>query len=225
MQELQLIPIKLKPKQNSDSKLLNVFQMHHGLLYSRWLILSALFDIVLSYAGYISWYSMPCPSDNLNLLNVFCEIHTWGFIEQCLLIWGIFLPGWLFSFLVGYRFIENSKGSQSSQKNGISRFLGSISNFEHFRWLLLMYGFIIFLSVIVTELLKRIQPVPFALAMIILFMFIWTWCNNISKKLSGKEELEDSLPSTGYLLCCLFRIKVRGRRKSDKPGTTIAGMH
>lgn len=235
MQELQLIPIKSKPEQNADSELPNVFQLPHGLLYSRWLILSALFDMVLSYAGYVSWYSMPCPSDNLNFLNVFCEIHTWGFIEQCLLIWGIFLSGWLFSFLVGYLFIENSKDSHGAQKKDIGRFLGSISNFEHFRWPLLIYALIIFLSVLITGRLKGILPIPFALAMIVLFVLIWTWCNNILKKEPEQEAakpvlvqvivLEKPLYTAAYLFCCLFRIRVRGRRKSDKPGTTIAGMH
>lgn len=268
MQELQLIPMESKPGQNKRDRLPNVFRgephggIPHGLLYSRWLILAALFDIVLSEAGYLAWYFAPCPSGNLSFLGAFCQIQTWGFIQQCLPVWIVFLVSWLLSFLLGYMFIENAKDAPGKQNKYLSRFLGSISNFEHFRWLLVFYICIVSASVIVTALLKGMQPIPIALAIVVLFVLIWTSWHNFRVKLSEEPEQDmlmlsagqvqeapklseepgqepakspeepgpvfvpdESVYTAGYLLCCLLRIRVRGRGKRNKPGTTVAGMH
>src|SRR5207244_3677260 len=105
--------------------------------------LSALFDILLSCLGYIFWYFVPYPSGTPSFLSIFCEVYAWRFIEQCLPIWGIFLLGWLLSFLIGYRSIEISKGAQISRKNRISNFFRSISDFERIRWLLCIYALLV----------------------------------------------------------------------------------
>src|SRR5438270_11845549 len=87
MQEPLLIAIPPSSNQNLDNEPLSVFRLPHGILYPRWLALSALFDILLCCLGYIFWYFVPCPSDTLSFLSIFCEVYSQRFIEQCLLSW------------------------------------------------------------------------------------------------------------------------------------------
>jgi hypothetical protein len=222
MQEQMLVSLPLPTK-------LNVFRLHHGILYSRWLGLSALFAITFGCLCCICWYLVPCPP---GVLGIFCGIDTWGILEQCLLFCGILLfilvLGWLLSFLIGYRFIETPKpkSTQHSQPGRASRFFRSISDLKQLRVLLCFYALLVLSDVVYLCWQQGIQPLLCALVLIFSILAAWTVFNDafrrwIKEEKEPLEEKEHMRLSARYLFRCLVKLR---RNIPDTPGTTIAGM-
>ncbi len=194
----------------------NVFKLYHGLLYSRWFALSALFDILLAMLGYLCWHIIPRPP---GFLSPLWHISNWGFPGQCLLVAAIFMLFLLGSpvvFLISYRFFEGSTNVHRNRSRSIE--------FENLRWLLGIYAVLISVVSLYDWLLKKMQPVPFALALIFLFVTIWTGCHDIlpGEATEPLNKEQSRLLSARYLFCCLFRLRWL---VPDNPETAIEGMN
>jgi hypothetical protein len=197
----------------------NVFKLHHGILYSRWFVLSALFDLVLAILGYLSERIFPYPP---GFLRPFWHISTWNFLDQCLLVAGIlilFLLGSIVAFLFGYRFFEPPINTSVGRKRSRS------INFENLHWLLGIYAVLIFGASLYGWLLKKMQPVPFALMLIFLFITAWTACHNmiLRKATEHLNKEQRCLLSARYLFCCLFHLDsfVRPNPETILEGTKL----
>ena len=203
----------------------DILSLPRGILYARWFVLSALLDICLCAC----WYIVPCPP---GILNVFCNISAWGYTEQCLLIIGIlvvFFLGSIIAFLLGYRFFEVQQNTQHPRR-GFWGFLWALSDLEDLErlekmhWPLVIGAALIFVESSYALLQNKMQPIPFALALIFLFLMLWVFCN---KALRGRFERKGPLKheeirelSAKYLL----RLPLFTRNTSDDLTTTIVGM-
>ncbi len=206
--------------QHVDDKFPNVFRLQHGILYSRWFVLSALFDTVVAILGCICSYIVP---GQPLILGIFWHLSNQSVLEQCLLIAGIFilfLLGSIVAFLVGYRFFE------ASPHTNVRRNRSRVVDFDGLRWLLGINGIIIFTAGLYDWIKNTMPPGPFAFALIFLFLTLWTFCNNRLRKIEKARTSEKYLDlySARRLFCCLFGVNKIMRPKLDNPATTIPGM-
>jgi len=180
--------------------------------------------------GFFLRHFATCPSIALGPLSGLCYADSWPNWLQFALIWLAFLVGWLLAFIFGYGTIELSR----RREVGIRRFFRSISHFEPIRHLLYIYGGLALLSIIVMWWSERLQPVPFALASIILFVALWTYIRRqrrSARQLSEDELLQQSVAATTsswYVFRSLPLIRgiipPRPLRNQGNPGTAAPGM-
>lgn len=222
----KILEIQLIRNQGSSELPQNVFRLPHGLLYARWFVLSALFDVCIYFCLYIIPFQP-------GLLHVLRDTSTFGFIEQCLLIGCIlvtFLLGSVIAFLIGYRYLEMLQDAPTLRR-GLRGFLWFLSDFEKLNrkhWPLLIGIAFIMAESVYALCLKIIRPIPLALALISLVLTIWVCCN---KTLRGRFEQPEPLDpkeirklSAGYLFLCVFRLHLFTRKTANEPVTTIVGM-
>jgi hypothetical protein len=137
-----------------------------GLAYPRWPLLSALFvDSIVGIACLI-WRFVPCAP---GFLHFACGVGAWPNWLIMLLLWGLFLIGWLLVFIFGYGTIEVSQ----HREEGVSGWLRAISTFEPVRHLLYLYAALAFIGVIALAWLNQFQFIPFAMATIVIFVALW----------------------------------------------------
>lgn len=138
-----------------------------GLRLPRWPLLSALFCIVMMGVGYVLWYTMPCTP--VPLLGFLCKADTWPAIVSIMLIWLLFGIGWIGAWCFGAPIQE-----PRPQRGRVSTLLRSLSDFEALRPLILVIGYVSLFWSMLMLVSDRIQPVLFALALILGFVGIWT---------------------------------------------------
>lgn len=223
---MQSVLLSSRPPSNKAARateifLPSVFQLEHGLLYPRWMMLSVILTILVGIITY--FIPIPCLPGNTGFLGFYCQVNKGTLTLQMLFIMGIFLVFWLCSFLFGFLSIEYFH--QIGQKRGnVSSFLNAISDVETIRFFLGTLVIPLLFFTIAMCLFNKIEAFPLALAVITMLTVLWTLCYQLfSTKMSTKWQ-DPKKPTWLYLFRCLPPIrwfKIRERKKFN-PGITVA---
>lgn len=209
----------------SKTTLPSIFQLEDGLLHPRWLMLSALLDILWAIGQRIIEYIVPCSSTSPLLLSFYCEVNSWTFFWQCAIILCLFLVGWLIFFFLGYKPIMYSFAQ--GKKSHVKDFLRTASDIEKMRWQTFIFATIMLIIGLVMWVFKRTAAFPVVLGIITILIVIWTLCyehfysKGVKNKITWPAEPE---PTFSTLLQCLPLVGEHEmkQRKEYKPGITIA---
>lgn len=181
------------PNQQNQARDRDVVDIGRGRRgwYPRWWILSALFINATAVVCYLCWWYIPCHAQDPNSFDIVgyvCDSvgHTslppWLQIGA---IWLLFLLGWLVAYLFGMRPLE-----RLDQRRGlVARFLRNISNFHGLRLVLVIYGGLTSLFILFLMLGRHLQPVPFALGVIIVFVGVCAFFYNPTPRRSSRERI------------------------------------
>lgn len=134
--------------------------------YPRWWLLSAFFCYIF-FGGAMLLQPVLC----LGRLSASaaCQFSTWTDWRQgivVIVIWFLFLVGWVFSHILGVRYIERTQ----AQRTAVGSALRLISEFKIVYPPLYIYGMLAFAAIVAVWITNRFESVFFALSSITVFV-------------------------------------------------------
>ncbi len=137
---------------------------NRGWIYPRWPLLAAMCMAPFAIVGYLIYLYYGGHICNLGLL---CDINLLPGWVEVPLIWLAFGLLWLLSLIFGIGSLEGPE-----PRSRIATFVRHLSDFEQAHWLLISYGGAALLGIVMAILLRKLSPVAFALATIVVIVAI-----------------------------------------------------